>query len=62
MTFENLKDKLMSALVLAILNDSRPFRIERNASNFAIGGVLLQQQEEIWKVITYRSASLMPVE
>ena len=60
--FENLKDKLMSAPVLTIPNDDRPFRTETDASNFITGGVLLQQQEGIWKVIVYRPASLTSAE
>ena len=60
--FEDIKKRLTSAPVLTIPNDDDPFRIETDASNFATGGVLLQQQKGIWKVIAYRSASLTPAE
>ena len=60
--FEELKDRLTNPPVLAIPNDEDPFRVEADASDFATGGVLLQQQEGIWKVIAYWSEALSAAE
>ncbi|KAL5501130.1 hypothetical protein ACEPAH_9517 [Sanghuangporus vaninii] len=48
--------------VLAIPNNDDPFRVEADASDFATGGVLLQKQEGKWKVIAYRSSTLLDAE
>ena len=44
--FEELKKKITSQLVLALLRREGKFRVETNASGYAIGGVLSQEQEE----------------
>jgi len=41
--FEVLKKAFTIALVLRILNDKDPFKLSTNASDFAIGVVLLQK-------------------
>ncbi|KAL5512271.1 hypothetical protein ACEPAG_3556 [Sanghuangporus baumii] len=60
--FEELKERLSSPPVLAIPNNDDPFRVEADASDFATGGVLLQKQEGKWKVIAYRSSTLLDAE
>ena len=60
--FEELKEKLTSPPVLAIPNEKDPFRVEADASDFATGGVLLQQQEGVWRIIAYRSEALSEAE
>jgi hypothetical protein len=42
-TFETLKGILMKALVLKLLDFDKDFEIHSNASDFAIGGVLVQE-------------------
>lgn len=41
--FQELKDAVMRKLVLAMLNMSKSFEVHTNASDFALGGVLLQE-------------------
>ncbi len=62
--FEGLKSTVTSAPVLAFPDDSRPFRIEADSSDFATGAVLSQQAESDgkWHPIAFFSKSLSPVE
>jgi len=52
------------ALVLVSLQDSEPFCIEANSSDFASGAVFSQQlpREEKWHLVVFYSKSLFPVE
>ena len=52
-SFEELKKKIMSQLVLSLLKREGKFRIEMDASEYAIGGVLSQEQEGKWKLIAF---------
>jgi len=45
--FEDLKSKLSFTLVLKFPNFTKPFEIHTNASDFAIGGVLMQNGHPI---------------
>lgn len=56
--FEDLKAALTSAPVLGLPNNSDPFISDNDASNYAIGGELLQVQEEEERVIAYGSYAL----
>ncbi|KAL5520967.1 hypothetical protein ACEPAF_2970 [Sanghuangporus sanghuang] len=60
--FEELKSRLSSPSVLAIPNKEGPFQVEADASDFASGGVLLQRQDDKWKVIAYRSSTFLEAE
>jgi len=53
-----------TALVLVLPQDSEPFRIEADSSNFASGAVLSQQlsREEKWHLVVFYSKFLSPVE
>jgi len=44
--FKELKDKITSQLVLALLKREGKFRMETDASGHIIGGVLFQDQEK----------------
>jgi len=44
--FNVLKSAVTSALTLTFPSKSSPFRLECDASNFTMGAVLLQQQED----------------
>src|SRR5271163_1772770 len=62
--FELLKGKIISAPILALPDNSAPFRIEADSSDFATGAVLSQQssEDEKWHPVAYLSKSLSPVE
>jgi hypothetical protein len=45
--FDTLKEKISSALVLALPNLRQPFEIQTDASNYAMGAVLLQHGKPI---------------
>jgi transposase InsO family protein len=62
--FAILKEKITSAPVLALPEDSRPFRIEADSSDFATGAVLSQQspEDDKWHPVAFLSKSLSSVE
>jgi len=60
--FEELKEKITSQPVLALLRREGKFRVEMDASGHAIGGVLSQEQEGKWKSITFLSQTMQPAE
>uniref|UniRef100_A0A803LYG3 Reverse transcriptase/retrotransposon-derived protein RNase H-like domain-containing protein n=1 Tax=Chenopodium quinoa TaxID=63459 RepID=A0A803LYG3_CHEQI len=45
--FQKLKDSVVKELVLALPNPNKPFEVETDASDFALGGVLLQDGHPI---------------
>lgn len=53
-----LKNALISAPVLVLPNVTEPFRIEVDASDFALGAVLSQKQGDKWHPVAYISKSL----
>jgi len=61
-TFNELKDKITSQLILSLLKREGKFRVETDASGHAIGGVLSQEQEIKWKPIAFLSRTMQPVE
>ena len=57
--FEGLKEKLMSAPILTYPDFTKPFSICCNASNFGLGAILQQKDEEgRERVIQYASRTL----
>ena len=64
MAFDNLWDKIVSALILTLPDNSRPYRVEADSSDFATGAVLSQQctEDGKWHPIAFLSKSLSPVE
>ena len=63
--FEKLRNALLTAPVLQIADTSRPFRVVSDASDnaIAIGGVLLQQDDDSeWHPVPYSSRRLRPEE
>ena len=56
--FEELKEKIMSQLVLFLLKRDGKFRVETNISGHAIGGVLSQEQEGKQKPIPFLSRTM----
>jgi len=62
--FKGLKMAVTTALVLVLPQDSEPFRIEADSSDFASRAVLSQRlpREEKWHLVAFYSESLSPVE
>jgi len=62
--FERLKMAVTTAPVLVSPQDSEPFRIKADSSDFASGAVLSQRLpgEEKWHPVAFYSKSLSPVE
>ena len=62
--FQQLKDALVSAAVLAYPNMKYPFKLMTDASDLALGAVLMQwnPEEEREYVVSYASKALSPAE
>jgi len=62
--FENLKTAVTTAPVLVSLQESDPFRIEADSSDFATGAVLSQQSttDGKWHPVAFYSKSLSSME
>lgn len=60
--FNNLKEHLCNPPILVIPNETGAFRVEADSSNYATGGVLLQEQDGKWKPVAYQSEALSPAE
>lgn len=60
--FQLLKDTITSAPILAVPLDDELFRVECDASKFAIGATLSQKQDDHWRTIAFLSRSLTPAE
>jgi len=62
--FEHLKMAVTTAPVLVSPQDSEPFHIEANSSNFASRAIFFQQlpEEEKWHPVAFYSKFLSPVE
>ena len=56
--FEELKNRLTSAPILAMPQDDQPYRLDTDASNDAIGAVLSQVQDGQERVVAYASRLL----
>jgi hypothetical protein len=60
--FEVIKQRISSAPVLAIPTDDDPYRVEADSSGKAIGAVLSQQQDGVWKPVAFLSKALNETE
>ena len=61
--FKVIKDKMTSALVLALPNDHRKWLVETDASNFMFGGILAQEQPlGKYHPVAYLSKGMSPAE
>ena len=60
--FEELKEKIMSQLVLSLPRREGKFRVEMDALGHTIRGVLSQEQDGKWKPIALLSRTMQPVE
>ena len=62
--FDILRDRITSAPILALPDNSRPYRIEADSSDFATRAVLSQENPDNgkWHPVAFLSKSLSPVE
>ena len=60
--FETLKEQITSAPVLAMAWDEGLMKIEADACQFAVGGILSQEQDGVFKPVAYYSKSLTDTE
>ena len=60
--FDTLRRVITERPVLVIPVDDEPYRVEANSSDFALGAVLLQWQNNKWHPIAYLSKSLTKAE
>ena len=57
--FDSLKHAFTSAPILQLPNDTAPFRLETDASDFATGAVLEQlRSDNLWHPVAFYSKSL----
>ena len=56
--FNAIKEKLISAPVMIVPDWSQPFEVMCDASDFAIGAVLGQKREKLFRAIYYASGTL----
>ena len=57
--FQELKERFTKKLVLTALNLDQKLRMEVNASDYAINGVLsMECENERWKLVAFLSKSL----
>ena len=64
LAFDEIKHRVTSSPILHFADDSKPFHIEADSSNFATGVVLSQQSSDNlkWHPIAFSSKSLNAVE
>src|ERR1700753_159515 len=60
--FEKLKSRIAEDAVLALPNDHGKYRLEADASEGAIGAILSQQQDGVWRPVAFISHSLNETE
>jgi hypothetical protein len=62
--FESIQTRVISTPILVFPDETRPFRVEADSSDFAIGAVLSQQspEDDKWHPVAYYSKSLNAVE
>lgn len=60
--FERLKAALVAPPVLRLFDPKLPTRVAADSSGFAVGGVLEQLEDELWRPVAYYSRKLTPTE
>ena len=61
-TFDELKRLVCTNPILIIPLDDAPFRMEVDASDYAIGGILSQKVDDKWCPVAYMSQALSETE
>ena len=59
-SFYSLRDSLIQALILAFPTETDQYILDTDASNFGLGGVLSQIQNDVERVVAYSSRTLRP--
>ena len=64
LAFDTLQERITSALILTLPDNSRPYHVEADSSDFATGAVLSQEcpEDRKWHPIAFLSKSLSPIE
>ncbi|CAM6112330.1 unnamed protein product [Calypogeia fissa] len=62
MAFQRLKEALFHAPIFKWYDPDRPIKIHVDASGIAVGGVLLQEWDNVWHPVAYFSRKLNQVE
>ena len=64
LAFDTLQERITSTPILALPDNSKPYRVEADSSDFATGAVLSQEclEDGKWHPIAFLSKSLSPVE
>ncbi|CAM6084892.1 unnamed protein product [Calypogeia fissa] len=62
MAFQRLKKTLIHAPILKWYDPDRPIKIHVDASGIAVGGVLLQEWDNVWHPVAYFSRKLNQAE
>ena len=60
--FDKLKTVITTAPTLSIPTNDDPFRLETDASEYAVGAILSQKQDNTWKPIAFLSKALTPTQ
>ncbi len=60
--FTELKKRMAEDIILTIPNKTDPFMVEANASEGAVGAVLSQKQNRVWRPVAFMSKSLSAME
>ena len=63
LAFDTLWERITSALILTLPDNSRPYHVEADSSDFSTGVVLSQEcpEDRKWHPVTFLSKSLSPV-
>jgi hypothetical protein len=61
-SFEALQTALTTASVLALPTNKDPYRLEADASAYAVGATLSQRQDGIWRPVAFMSKALSPTQ
>ena len=56
--FQKLRDLITNGPVLAIPNFDDPLRLETDASAYAVGAILSQKQDNVWRPVAFLSKAL----
>ena len=64
LVFDTLKDRITSTPILALPDNTTPYHVEADSSDFTTGAVLSQQslEDRKWHLVAFLSKSLSPVE
>ena len=57
-TFEEIKNKLIEPPIVVVPNSNEPFEIMCDANDFAVGAVLGQRREKMFRLIYYAGKTL----